>query len=416
MDNMNYNEFDYYSNNNSPKKGTSFLKKAGKTVALGLTFGAVAGFSMFGINYLCNDTIGQTTTSKSVAGNPSSIKTVSLTNTNSSSSVSGITVTDVSGIVDACMPSCVAITGKVTATSFYQRYEAEVAGSGIIIGKNDTELLIVTNAHVVDSVNDLSVVFVNDKTVEAVVKGTKSSKDLAVIAVSLSNIDQETMDSIRIATIGDASLVKEGQAAVAIGNALGYGQSVTSGVVSAKGRTVTIEGTEYSNLIQTDAAINPGNSGGALINAQGEVIGINSCKLAQEDVEGIGYAIPVSEVMDIIEDLMNKETRNVVDESERGYLGIAGKDIGDEYVSLYGYPEGIYVSNVLKDSPAEAAGLKKGDIIVGFDGDTVKQMTTLKTRLKYYKIGETVEVEYYRLEGDKYVLNTTKVTLRADET
>jgi len=390
-----------------------------KTIFLALLFGVISGICMFGVNYLGDKYIPQG--NSSTAGNPKTIKSVSFETASSVSSTNqseGVTVTDVSKLVEVCEKSVVAISGSITTSYYYQKYESDVAGSGIIIGLNDdeTELLIVTNAHVVDDVNDLKVTFADGEEATAVLKGSKTSKDLAVIAVYTKDITQDTMDCIAIAQIGDASEVKEGQAAIAIGNALGYGQSVTVGVVSALGRSITIESSVYENLIQTDAAINPGNSGGALFNASGEVIGINSAKLSDESVEGIGYAIPISEVMDIIENLGSKVVRDEeVDENSRGYIGITGKDVTSNYSNIYGYPQGVYISKVEKDSPADMAGLKSGDIIVSFDDNDAKSMSTLKKLLSYYSIGETVEIEYYRLVDDEYELKSTTLTLRKNE-
>ncbi len=403
-------EYSNYSMEPKKKKNHVFAK----TVGCALAFGLIAGIVVFAVNYLgnkafpVNDT-GYTTVK---GGDASTIKTATLLNQQLNTQT---IVTDVSSIVESCMPSVVAIEGTVTkeTTGFYQqKYESPVAGSGIIIGKNDTELLIVTNAHVVEDVNNLKVTFIDGAQISAVLKGSKSNKDLAVVAVKLSDISQDTMDSIVIAEIGSAENIKVGEAAIAIGNALGYGQSVTVGVISALNREVTIDGVTY-NLIQTDAAINPGNSGGALINAYGQVIGINSAKLSDESVEGMGYSIPISDVMDIIEELMSKETREEVEESNRGFLGISGKDIDSATSAAWGYPEGIYVGKVQEGSAAEEAGIEYRDIIVGFDGSSVTTMTALKKKLSYYSAGETVEIELYRYVDNDYKLMTVEVTLKS---
>jgi serine protease Do len=280
--------------------------------------------------------------------------------------------------------------------------DSESSGSGIIIGENDTELLIVTNYHVVSGSNELSVVFSYDEdnenpsVVSAKIKGYDSDKDLAVISVSLDDVTDEMRSQIKVATIGDSSSLVLGQEVVAIGNALGYGQSVTTGIISALNREVTLtddNGDTITNkLIQTDAAINPGNSGGALLNMNGELIGINSAKVASDSVEGMGYAIPISDVQSIIEDLMLKETRDVVVEAAQGYIGISGTDVTSEISSTYDMPMGIYVNSVSDDSPAKDAGLTKGIIITKFDGQTVKTMSELKNLLTYYRAGETVDI------------------------
>lgn len=283
----------------------------------------------------------------------------------------------------------------------YQQ-DTESSGSGIIIGENDTELLIVTNYHVVSGSNELSVVFSYDEdndnpsVVSAKLKGYAADKDLAVISVSLKDVTADMRSQIKIATVGDSSKLELGQEVVAIGNALGYGQSVTTGIISALNREVTVtndDGTPITNkLIQTDAAINPGNSGGALLNMNGELIGINSVKVSSSQVEGMGYAIPISDVQSIIEDLMLKETRDVVDEKDQGYLGIGGTDVTSDISKTYDMPMGVYINTIYDNSPAGAAGLSKGNIITKFDGQTISSMSELKTLLTYYKSGETVKV------------------------
>ena len=306
----------------------------------------------------------------------------------------------------------------------YQQ-DTESSGSGIIIGENDTELLIVTNYHVVSGSNELSVVFSYDEDsdnpslVSAKLKGYDSDKDLAVISVALSDITDDMKSQIKIATIGDSSSLQLGQEVVAIGNALGYGQSVTTGIISALNREVSVtndDGTSITNkLIQTDAAINPGNSGGALLNMNGELIGINSVKVASSSVEGMGYAIPISDVQSIIEELMLKETRDVVDESEQGYLGIGGTDVTSDISSTYDMPVGIYINTIYDNSPAGTAGLTKGDIITKFDGQTVKSMSELKTLLTYYKAGETINVTAMVPGSNGYTEQTFSLTLASKD-
>lgn len=330
------------------------------------------------------------------------------------------TITGVSDVAAAVMPAVVSITNKsVTEVQdiFSQfgiygygygrqpktyEYESVSAGSGIIIGKSDTELLICTNNHVVEDATELSVGFVDDEVCEAVVKGTDPSNDLAVVAVAIEDIPGDTLDAIRIAEIGNSDNLLVGEQVVAIGNALGYGQSVTTGIVSALNRTIDLDGYN-AELIQTDAAINPGNSGGALLDMNGHVIGINSAKAASNGVEGMGYAIPISYAEPILEDLMNKKTRTeTVAEDESAYIGISGQGVSDEMTTLYGIPKGIYVTDVQEDSPAEEAGIKKGDVIVKFDGSGVTSMSGLKDMLAYYAAGETVTVTISEQKNGEY--------------
>lgn len=324
----------------------------------------------------------------------------------------------VADIAEAAMPSIVAITNKSVqeVRSFFQgrtfQYENESCGSGIVIGENDTELLICTNNHVVEDANELTVSFIDENSCEAQIKGTDPANDLAVIAVKLEDIDQDTLDQIKIAQVGDSDDMRVGEQVVAIGNALGYGQSVTTGIISAKDRTINMgDGSSYEDLIQTDAAINPGNSGGALLNMNGEVIGINSAKASSSGVEGMGYAIPVSKALPILENLMTKETRSQVDDSEAAYLGINGEGVTSEVIQLYNVPAGVYVTAVGEDTPAEEAGLQRGDIITAFDDMAVTNMQELANRLKYYKGGETVEMTIQTAPNGAYEEKTIQVTL-----
>lgn len=321
-------------------------------------------------------------------------------------------VSDVSEVVEAVIPSVVSITnaGVEELQTFFgtQQIPTSSSGSGIIIGQNDEELLIVTNNHVVADSQELSVSFVDDSVAEAYVKGVDEGVDLAVVAVKLDQIEQSTKDQIKTAALGDSNALKVGEPAIAIGNALGYGQSVTTGVISALDREV--EG--YNNkLIQTDAAINPGNSGGALLNVKGEVIGINVMKLASDKIEGMGYAIPISNVSEIIDTLMTRDTRNKVPENERGYLGITGVDVTEDVESNLVMPQGVYVVQVTSGGVAEAAGIYKGDIITKFDGISVNSMNNLKSMLEYYKAGETVEIAVQSLNQGEYVERTVSLTL-----
>ena len=323
---------------------------------------------------------------------------------------------DVSDVAESVMPSIVSITNKSVqeVRSFFgggiQQYESVSAGSGIIIGENDEELLLVTNNHVVEGAKEISVGFIDDEVYEAVVKGTDPENDLAVIAVKLSDIKDSTMDKIVIATMGDSDALEIGEQVVAIGNALGYGQSVTTGIVSALDREVEIDNLT-SKLIQTDAAINPGNSGGALLNMRGEVIGINSAKFASAQVEGMGYAIPISTATPIIEELMNRRTREVVDKKDASYLGISGVSVTNEVSKTYNIPTGVYISEVEKNGPADKGGIKEGDVIKKFDGVTVSSINDIKEQLNYYKAGEKIKILVKRPDGSEYKDVTVEVTL-----
>ena len=342
---------------------------------------------------------------------------------------------DVSEIVSEALPSIVSITTKsVQEVQNYfgmygmygyapqqQEQEVEGSGSGIIVGKNDDELLIATNYHVVEGADTLSVAFTDGNAVEASVKGFDEERDLAVVSVSLDDVEDDTMDAISIANIGSSDDLKVGEQVVAIGNALGYGQSVTTGIVSAKNRrmdsdnnTVT-DGSDDSsdgvNLIQTDAAINPGNSGGALLNMEGEVVGINSAKLASTEVEGMGYAIAISDVTDILQNLMNETSRDKLDDSEHGVLGIEGSSVSSEAVQMYGIPAGVFVKKVTEGGAADKAGLKANSVITEFNGKTVSSINQLIEYLSYYEPDEEVELTVQVPHGTSYKEETVKVTL-----
>ena len=342
---------------------------------------------------------------------------------------------DISDIAAEALPSIVSITTKSVqeVQSYYGMYgmygyapqqqeqEVEGSGSGIIVGKNDDELLIATNYHVVENADTLSVAFADGNAVEASVKGFDEERDLAVVSVALDDIKDDTMDAISVAKIGSSDDLKVGEQVVAIGNALGYGQSVTTGIVSAKNRrmdseksTVT-DGSDDSsdgvNLIQTDAAINPGNSGGALLNMEGEVVGINSAKLASTEVEGMGYAIAISDVTDILQNLMNETSRDKLDDSEHGVLGIVGSSVSSEAVQMYGIPAGVFVSKVTEGGAADKAGLKSNSVITEFNGKTVSSINQLIEYLSYYEPGEEVELTVQVPDGTSYKEDTVKVTL-----
>ncbi|MCI9333942.1 MAG: PDZ domain-containing protein [Lachnospiraceae bacterium] len=336
------------------------------------------------------------------------------------------TVTDVTEVVKQVMPSVVSVNNKYIErmTFFGQDFSQEVggSGSGIIVGKNDTELLLVTNYHVVESAEELTVQFVDGTQSQAQIKGLDADKDLAVIAVQLTDIEGDTMNQIAIAKLGSSEELTVGEPVIAIGNALGYGQSVTTGVISALDRAIQTTATqsqspvqnedmEINTFIQTDAAINPGNSGGALLNSKGEVIGINSSKIGGSTIEGMGYAIPISDARPIIEDLMTKQTRLKVAEEDRGYLGITGVDVTSDSVQLYGLPRGVYVSSVTDGSGAAQAGLVRGDIITAINGEEVSSMVELKEELAYYAAGTTVELTIMQGSPTGYQAKTVSLTL-----
>ena len=406
------------------RKAGGFGRTVAKCLVLALVFGSVSSAAFMGVNYVGNKALGDSVNTK-VSLNKANT-TVPATSTASASS----DVYDVSSIVENCMPSVVSITnvGTQEFRTIFGNYEQESqsSGSGIIIGQNDTELLIVTNNHVVSGAKELSVYFNSDgqdadedNVISAKIKGTDADKDLAVIAVQLSDIPAETMSSIKTATVGDSSALKVGEPVVAIGNAYGYGLSVTYGIVSALNREVTVQsdGQDITNkLIQTDAAINPGNSGGALLNSKGELIGINSVKFISEDVEGMGYAIPISDVENIIGDLMNKTTRDKVEDGQQGYLGVSNcVDVTSEVSQNYNMPTGVYVRKVLDGLGAANAGMKDGDIITKVDGTTISGYTQLKELMTYYKAGETIEVVVQRMEGSEYKEETLNITLSTQD-
>ena len=392
--------------------------KVGKAVGLvasAAVFGLVAGGVMVGVNTVANSYISSNVETKDniVIGNQTDIKSDSESTAAPATNLSNM---DVSTIVDKAMPSVVAIYGKaeITQNSFFgtQSYEAQSSGSGIIVGKTDTELLVVTNNHVIADTDSLEVEFNDGTKAAASVKGGDSDNDVAVVAIKLSDLSEDTLSKISIANIGDSNDIKVGQGVVAIGNALGYGQSVTVGYISALNREVKTEGGTSRNLLQTDAAINPGNSGGALLNMKGEVIGINSAKYSDTDVEGMGYAIPISAVKDLIAELSSKETRTVVEAENQGYLGIQGKDIDEEMAKAYDMPQGIYVYKVVEGGAAASSDLKAKDIITKFDGQSVRSMESLKNMLTYYESGKTVDLTVQRLdESGNYVEKTVTITL-----
>ena len=403
------NGYGYQQGPQEPQKPKKpFPKKAVAIALSAVLIGGLAGAAFEGGSYLTSKVLNGNGSSTTSTSSNKVVSSAQLTTANSS------VTSDISTIVENAMPSIVSITNMSVqkVQSFfggYQEVPSESAGSGIIVGQNDSELLIVTNNHVVENSETLTVTFCNEESIEAAVKGTDSSRDLAVVAVPLDSIPDDTMSQIKTAVIGNSDSLKVGEPAIAIGNALGYGQSVTTGIISAKERS--IEGYDGS-YIQTDAAINPGNSGGALLNINGEVIGINSAKISDSTVEGMGFAIPISDVSDIIQNLMNKETRTKVAENEQGYLGIKGYDVNETGAQMYNMPTGVYIAEVTKNGAADKAGLSKGTIITAFDGNSVTSMDGLKGQLAYYKVGEKVTVTVQVPENNgEYTESEVEVTL-----
>ena len=427
---------------------SSFGKKAATTVALAVIFGLVAGAVFQGVNIAAGKYRGNDSTqikkTETLTGNEDSTDSSS-----TDSSVKDIVAESgtVAGVAQATMSSIVAITSVSVQEipSFFgygtRQYQSAGSGSGIIVGENDKELLIATNNHVVSGATTLTVCFAGsdvvgaeeetqamasgdssgssmdsdvdvDNAVSAKIKGTDEENDLAVVAVEKSDIPEETMKEIKIAQLGSSEDLVVGEQVVAIGNALGYGQSVTSGWISALNRSISTDDGETSGLIQTDAAINPGNSGGALLNMNGEVIGINAAKYADSEVEGMGYAIPISKAEPILEELMNRETRDKVEDSSKvGYLGVKAADLTTEAIQMYNMPAGAFLTQVTEGGAADKAGIKKGDIIVKLDGQKVSGKDDLVDKLQYYESGETIEVVIARAESGEYKEQTVKVTL-----
>lgn len=398
-----------------------FAKKAVCFVLSAVLFGAIAGSVMVGVNYAGGKIVGSNksnATGVNISTVSNNISNVAKTDSaiTEDTDLSSSSKMDVEAVATAALPAMVQLNGTTTVKSssyfgYGQSYEATSSGTGIIVGKSDTELLIVTNAHVVDNIDNLKCVFSDGTSASCSVKGSKSDQDIAVAAVSLSDISSDTASNIAIAELEDSSDIKVGQQVVAIGNALGEGQSVTTGIISAKDRSITVNNVTFTGLLMTDAAINSGNSGGALLNSEGKVIAINFAKTSSDGVEGMAYSIPVSNVKDIIDSLMTKQTRNKVSSDKAAYLGIAAVDITSNYASYYGYPVGILIRTVADDSEADKAGLETYDIIVGFDDQTVTTMSGLTNMLQYYEAGEKVTIDYYHMEGSEYVLKSTEVTL-----
>lgn len=404
------------------RRKNGLTRKVAGITAAALLFGAVSGGTMVGINKIA-DSFGPATyplvsSQTAVEDSTTEAQTSASASASGNSAVAGnAAALDVSAIAKSAMPSVVAINNTMLYQSnnwwgMSQTYEVPSSGSGIIIGQNDEELLIATNNHVVEDSENLSVVFIDDTSVNASIKGTDADSDLAVIAVALKDIPEDTLSQISVAKLGDSDALEVGQGVVAIGNALGYGQSVTVGYVSALNREVKVDNTVTRNLLQTDAAINPGNSGGALLNMKGEVIGINAAKYSSTDVEGIGYAIPISKAQEILSTLMTQRTKNqTVAEGEEGYLGIQGLTVDDSMVKQQDMPAGVFVYGIIDGGAAANSDLRKRDIIVKFDVQSVKSMAALQDLLKYYKAGETVELGVKSLENGEYVDRTVTITL-----
>ena len=404
----------------APRKKNSWARKAAGITAAAVLFGTVAGGVMTGVNYVGARLTGLADITATAPAETEGTTTAQVPETsaasNNGSTTAVSTVTDVSSIAEKAMPSLVAINDTMTVeqNNFFgmpQTYQAQSSGSGIIVGQNDTELLIATNNHVVSGATDMKVTFTDSTQVAAAVKGTDSATDLAIIAVKLSDIPSDTMSKIKVATLGNSDNVKVGQQVIAIGNALGYGQSLTVGYISALDREITDENGIQHTYIQTDVAINPGNSGGALLDLNGNVIGINAAKNASTEVEGMGFAIPISKAQEILNNLMTKKTREAVDESAQGYLGIQGTNIDANASKEYGMPVGIYVYKIVEGGAAANSDLKEKDIITKFDGQSVTNMEELKQMLTYYEGGSTVSLTVQSLVNGSYVEHEVQITL-----
>ena len=394
-----------------PKKNFTFLKKAGILCLAGILFGTVASASYQGYRYFTSDVAEGGDSNQDMADSGSNGEDGSKVE---ATNLSNITSTDVSSIVENAIPSVVAInciTQSVEYDFFGQgrAYDAASSGTGFIIAQDKEEILIATNNHVVADASKIEIQFDDGTKAEATLKGADAYYDLAVIAVPIKQLTEETLKHIKIATLGDSDAMKMGSMVIAIGNALGYGQSTTVGYVSALNREVMVDNITM-NLLQSDAAINPGNSGGPLLNSNGEVIGVNSVKYSSQEVEGIGYAIPTSIAVPIINELMNRET---LQENESGYLGIVGKDVAPSYAQSLNMPAGIYVYSVAENTPAEEAGLKPGDIITGINGRTVASQAELGDVLSYTRAGTKVTLQIRTLQEGQYIEKEVEVSLGA---
>jgi serine protease Do len=426
--------------NSKKKQQKSFARRGLEVLALAVVFGLVAGGVALGVFRLGSSKILSRLEKLEASASQTQDVTLSVASRDDSEDSVIAQTGTVAGVAQAAMPSVVAITSVSIQEipSFFghggiREYSSTGSGSGIIVGENDTELLIATNNHVVDGAQTLSVCFIGndvvgaeeettslasgdgdinvENAVTAKIKGTDEDNDLAVISVEKADIPEETMSQIKIAQIGSSDDLIVGEQVVAIGNALGYGQSVTSGWISALNRSVSLENGETAELIQTDAAINPGNSGGALLNMNGELIGINSAKYADETVEGMGYAIPISKAQPILEELMNRQTREIVDEEDAAYLGVKAADLSSEAISMYNMPAGAFIIEVTAGEAADNAGIRKGDIIVKLDGQKVSGKEDLIDKLQYYAAGEEIEIVIERASNGEYVEIPLQVTM-----
>ena len=423
------------------KKKGGILKKAALITAGALLFGTVSGATMVGVNVAASRFMGNSAAASAEAEKKEEISKAQTESQGSGQDNgqgsaqgnggyqqgqrnNGKAVADVSDIVEQAMPTVVAITSTAVYQSnnygygwFFrggpQTYEVPSSGSGIIVGENDKELLIVTNNHVVEDSTSLKVAFIDSEVVDAAIKGTDAETDLAVIAVPLEQIKDDTKSKIKVARLGNSDELKVGQGVVAIGNALGYGQSVTVGYVSALNREVRVSNTSTRELLQTDAAINPGNSGGALLNMKGEVIGINAAKYSSTEVAGIGYAIPISKAEDIMNQLMNRKTMNPVEEAKRGYLGIQGTSVDEESAAAFGMPRGVYVYKILEEGAAAQSDLREKDIITRVDGQSVRNMTDLQELLACYEMGEQIDLTVQSQKDGEYQERTVTIALKA---
>ena len=403
------------------KKKGGAAKKAAAVTAAAVLFGVVAGGVMTGVNLVGNHLMGlyipqQSATAETQEAAEETTAAPQVKQQTQAAVAPVSSTTDVSAIAEAAMPSVVAINDTMTVEQrnwfgMPQTYQATSSGSGIIVAQSDTELLIATNNHVVSGATDLEVTFVDDNSVAAAIKGTDSATDLAIIAVQLSDIPADTMSKIQVASLGDSDQLKVGQQVVAIGNALGYGQSVTVGYISAKDRKITDENGVEHTYLQTDAAINPGNSGGALLDLNGNVIGINAAKTASTEVEGMGFAIPISDARDILDNLMTKQTRIAVDKDAQGYLGIRVTNIDAATSQAYGMPIGVYVYQIMDGGAAANSDLKEKDIITKFDGQSITTAEELTDMLTYYESGSQVTLTVQTLVNGAYIEHEVSVTL-----
>lgn len=408
--------------NRKERKHGGVFSKCLLAVVLGILFGGCAAGAFYGVNrfIIKEDPVAVSASETSIEDIQKAIDELeAAVRRNTGIPSVGLSGTnDVTDVVERVMPSMVAITnlGEITRSDWFgRRYtqDTESYGSGIIIGENDTEFFIATNNHVIADNKSLSVLFADNTEAEAYVKGYDAQMDVSVIAVAKEKLSKETMLAIRVAELGDSDSLKIGETAIAIGNALGYGQSVTTGVVSALGREVTIDDTTFTNLIQTSAAINPGNSGGALLNSRGQVVGINSSKAGSYEIDNMGFAIPISEVKDILKEFSDREARDKVSADDKGYLGIGSNENYD--ITILGYPAGVYVGKVYEGSPAQKAGIFMGDVITKVDGQSVKSISELSAFLDYYKVGETVTLSVTRNVSGELTELTVDVVLGTKE-